>query len=48
MDVRLITHHTVPDNAKDTSTDPRSTYTEAVVTSITKIEGRTTFSRTAL
>jgi len=48
MDVRSVTHDTVHDSAKVTSTDPRSIYIEAVVTSITKIEGRTMFSRTAL
>ena len=40
MDVRSVTHDTVPDNAKVTSTDPMGTYTEAVLTSKTKVEDR--------
>ena len=38
MDVRSVTHDTVHDSAKVTSTDP--SYKEAVVTSKTKVEGR--------
>ena len=40
MDVRSVTHDTVSDNTKAMSTDPMGTYTEAVVTSKTKVEDR--------
>ena len=40
MDVRSVTHDTVHDNANAKSTDPRGNYTEAVVTSKTKVEDR--------
>ena len=40
MDVRSVTHDTVPDNTNFTSTDPRDTCTNTLVTSKMKVEGR--------
>ena len=40
MDVRSVTHDTVPDIAHVTSTDPNDTCTNTLVTSKTKVKRR--------